>query len=55
MPLHCKICNNKFGEGSDSIVLCHHKDGPVHLGCCIELCSWDKKPCENAIGVYEKL
>jgi len=51
----CKVCKGQFSNSPDSVVLCKHNEGLVHLGCCINGCSWDKKPCENAVGVYEKL
>jgi len=51
----CKICNVDFTGDTGAIVMCRHKQGSVHLGCCSDLCSWDKKPCNNAVGVFEKI
>lgn len=53
--VECKICSGQFNDSPDSVVVCNHKEGAVHLGCCIHNCSFDMKPCENAAGVYEKL
>ena len=55
MVISCNICSGEFKGSPDSIVLCDFKDGMVHLGCCINNCSMDKKPCKHAIAVYEKL
>lgn len=52
---NCKICTNNFQQSPDSLVLCQHKEGFVHLGCCIDNCSWDKKPCTHSVAVYDKL
>jgi hypothetical protein len=51
----CAVCKNKLGNFPETIVLCAHKGGPVHLGCCIDNCSWNKQPCQHAEGVYERL
>jgi len=51
----CKICNSDFRHSPDSIVICDYHQGIVHLGCCIDKCSWDKKPCVHCHGVYDKL
>ena len=51
----CKICEGNFKDSPDSLLLCNHHDGAVHLGCCINRCSWDKKPCGHCMGVYDKL
>jgi len=53
--MECKVCSGEFGSSPDSIVVCGHKEGNVHLGCCMNNCSIDKKPCEHAIGIYEKI
>lgn len=53
--ISCKICTGNFKDSKDSLVVCEHHDGVVHLGCCIDKCSWDKKPCQNAHGVYDKM
>jgi len=52
--VNCKICTGQFNTSPDSVVLCSHKEGTVHLGCCINNCSWDKQICEHAIGKYDK-
>lgn len=51
----CKICGGQFDSSPDSIVLCKHKEGTVHLGCCMHNCSMDMKPCENSLGTYDKI
>jgi len=51
----CKICNGEFKNSPDSILLCEHKQGAVHLGCCLNNCSWNKQPCQHSIGTYEKI
>lgn len=51
----CRICGTDFTGDTAAIVMCRHKGGNVHLGCCADLCSWDKKPCTNAVGVFEKI
>ncbi|MEA2036734.1 MAG: hypothetical protein U9O94_04460 [Nanoarchaeota archaeon] len=53
--MQCNICGGEFKGSPDSILLCGEKKGMVHLGCCIDNCSWDKQPCQHAQGVYEKL
>jgi len=55
MGVLCNICNGEFQNSQDSIILCKFKDGVVHLGCCINNCSMDNKPCEHALATYEKL
>ena len=52
--VECKICNGQFDTSPDSIVLCKHKGGAVHLGCCVNNCSEDNQPCEHTAGVYDK-
>lgn len=51
----CNICGVGFTGETSSIVMCKHHSGNVHVGCCMDLCSWDKKPCNHAIGVFEKI
>ncbi|MBN2051961.1 hypothetical protein JW756_00485 [Candidatus Woesearchaeota archaeon] len=51
----CRICGVDFTDQTNSIVMCRNKQGDVHLGCCLDLCSWDKKPCQHAVGVFEKI
>ncbi|MFH1511686.1 MAG: hypothetical protein ABIF10_08405 [Candidatus Woesearchaeota archaeon] len=53
--MECKLCSNNFHESSDSLVLCEHKVGFVHLGCCIDGCSWNKQPCKHSLAVYDKI
>ncbi|MFH0978119.1 MAG: hypothetical protein V1837_02335 [Candidatus Woesearchaeota archaeon] len=55
MGVQCNICNGVFNNSPDSLVLCDFKDGIVHLGCCVDNCSIDKKPCKHAVSVYDKL
>jgi hypothetical protein len=50
----CKICSNNFQHSPDSLVLCNHKDGLVHMGCCTAKCSWDGAPCQNGVAIYSK-
>lgn len=52
--VHCKICGNDFKK-SDSLVICEHKGGIVHLGCCLDNCSWNKEPCKHSHGLFEKI
>nr|MCK4929529.1 hypothetical protein [Nanoarchaeota archaeon] len=51
----CKICGVDFTQGTDSIVMCRHHGGNVHLGCCMDICSWEKTPCHHAVGVFQKI
>jgi len=51
----CKVCNGAFPDSPDELVLCEHKDGFVHLGCCVSLCSGNGKPCSHCKAIYEKL
>ncbi|HIJ13955.1 hypothetical protein J4399_02625 [Candidatus Woesearchaeota archaeon] len=50
----CKICSGAFQDSPDQLILCEHKEGFVHLGCCIDRCSMDGKPCEHSKGQYKK-
>jgi hypothetical protein len=52
--LNCGICGGSFEASPDSMILCKHKDGAVHMGCCVDRCSWNRAPCENSVGVYQK-
>jgi len=54
LTIHCKICGKDFKE-SDSLIICEHKGGIVHLGCCIDNCSWDNEPCKHSHGLFEKI
>ncbi|MFH1126775.1 MAG: hypothetical protein ABIG84_05450 [archaeon] len=54
MSLDCKICNDKLHQGSKNLVLCEHKQGFVHLGCCSNNCSQHGAPCSHAIADYRK-
>lgn len=51
----CKICNGQFDTSPDSIVLCEHKEGVIHFGCCVNKCSQDGQACKHALGVYNKI
>jgi hypothetical protein len=51
----CNICGVDFTGDTNTVVICKHKSGNVHLGCCTDLCSWDGKPCGHAVGVFEKV
>lgn len=51
----CRICGVEFTDGTDTIVNCRHHTGNVHLGCCMDNCSWNKKPCGNANGVFQRI
>ncbi len=50
----CNICNGSFSGSPDELVLCKHKEGFVHMGCCTGLCSMDGKPCDHCDDVYFK-
>lgn len=50
----CKICVNNFQDSPDELILCEHKDGMVHHGCCCARCSMDGKPCKHCKAVYSK-
>lgn len=52
--IKCRICNALFEDSMDSLVVCNHLEGPVHLGCCSDLCSMHGGPCEHSQGVYNK-
>ncbi|MFH0876395.1 MAG: hypothetical protein V1859_10740 [archaeon] len=52
---NCNICSNAFTGSPDQLVLCEHKDGMVHKGCCTSLCSMDGKPCKHGIAMYSKV
>ncbi|MFH1132957.1 MAG: hypothetical protein V1735_00545 [Nanoarchaeota archaeon] len=52
--MKCRICENSFQNSPDSIVVCNHHCGVVHLGCCRDRCSNHKAPCMHAQGVYDK-
>ncbi|MBW2980128.1 hypothetical protein KY360_01780 [Candidatus Woesearchaeota archaeon] len=54
MSVKCGICKGDFKTSPDKIVLCDHKSGAVHLGCCANNCSQDSTPCKHAVGVYSK-
>lgn len=53
--MECKICSNSMVDSPDEMVICNHNEGPVHLGCCMSLCSEDGNPCEHCKAVYSKL
>jgi len=50
----CKVCTGHFVESKDSVVLCNHHDGAVHMGCCTDRCSEHGEPCDHSHGVYHK-
>lgn len=50
----CKICKGLFEDSTDSLVICDHLKGPVHMGCCCDLCSMHGAPCQNCQSIYEK-
>jgi len=54
MGVECKICTGDFETSPDNVVLCEHKRGLVHLGCCVYNCSLDKNPCKHAKAKYKK-
>lgn len=51
----CKICSNNFQCSPDTLVLCDHKGGMVHTGCCVGKCSQDHKPCVHSVSRYAKI
>jgi hypothetical protein len=53
--MNCRICKNGFGSYPETLLLCKHKEGFVHLGCCLDLCSWKRQPCDHAIATYDRL
>jgi hypothetical protein len=52
---NCKICSGTFHNSPDRMLLCDHKDGSVHLGCCEHNCSMDGKPCKHKVAMYSKV
>ena len=52
--LKCKVCNVVFNDSPDDLILCHHHEGPIHFGCCVDRCSHDHKPCEHSLGRYKR-
>jgi len=50
----CNICSGRFEESPDPIVLCKHHDSFVHMGCCLERCSWNKALCVHSLCIYVK-
>jgi hypothetical protein len=55
MPLSCSVCSGNLAESPDSMILCLHKQGAVHLGCCIHDCSQSHEPCDHAKAFYDKV
>jgi hypothetical protein len=51
----CHICSSVFNDSPDDIILCKYREGIVHYGCCVDLCSLDKKPCANCVAQYKKV
>ncbi len=50
----CKICQGNFHDSPDELLVCEHKGGFVHKGCCAALCSYDGQPCGHCKAVYVK-
>ena len=55
MVVQCRICCGEFKNSPDSVLICNFREGVVHLGCCIDKCSWSKEPCLHCQAVYQKL
>ena len=55
MTTDCKICNHKLHTKADNLILCDHKKGLVHRGCCVSGCSMHGSPCKHAVSEYEKV
>jgi len=55
MPIKCSICERSLFKNFDDIILCNYHEGPIHLSCCINNCSEDKRPCLHSHGEYEKI
>ncbi|NOR85806.1 hypothetical protein GQ473_06835 [archaeon] len=55
MSAKCKICKNNLHIGPDSLVLCAHKKGFIHRGCCVAHCSKHGEPCGHAKAEYSKM
>jgi hypothetical protein len=51
---NCMICTSNFQDSPDDLILCEHKDGIVHLGCCVNRCSMDHNPCVHCKAEYSK-
>ena len=51
----CGICQNHHDENTKTVVVCGHHKSTVHLGCCVDRCSFDKRPCQHAIGIFDKI
>lgn len=47
--MQCKICNRTLKKSPGSIIVCNHKRGIVHLGCCVDHCSLDEQPCKHVV------
>lgn len=50
----CKICGGNFQDSPDDLVLCEHKEGFVHHGCCVNRCSMNHSPCAHCKAEYTK-
>ena len=55
MMTKCKICKTNLHIGPDSLVLCAHKKGFAHRGCCVAHCSEHGAPCIHAKAEYDKM
>ncbi|MBU1199083.1 MAG: hypothetical protein KKF46_01010 [Nanoarchaeota archaeon] len=52
---NCRVCGQDFNDENSSLVICRHHEGNVHLGCCLDTCSWSKEPCHHCVGVFGKI
>ena len=52
--INCNICSGTFHNSPDKVLMCEHKDGMVHLGCCVSRCSMDGKPCIHQMATFIK-
>jgi hypothetical protein len=53
--MSCKICTVPFTNQNDTILLCNHKQGFVHMGCCTDLCSQSHSPCQHKVAVFRNV
>jgi hypothetical protein len=54
---NCRICGSDLKLAPDVVVLCEHKGGLVHAGCCAANCSLDKQGhvnCRHAKHAFDK-
>ena len=52
--MKCVICTNHIEHSPDRMVVCEHKQGAVHYGCCTHRCSQNGKPCVHCKAIYDK-